>query len=300
MPAEFGEKVGEAEQSFCYRHPGRESYVLCQRCGNTICPDCQTVAPVGVLCPDCAGQARTAAPSNAIAKRWAGSSAPLATYSVMGLCALVYVFQWLSANLGGPIAVTEALWYAPFYSLPQNFQPWRMVTSMFAHSPTVIFHILLNMYTLWLFGRQLEHFLGRGRFIALYLISGFAGSLVVQFWTYADTQALLIPVVGASGAIFGLLGAFLVIGRSMGGNMTSFVVLLAINIAIGFMPGSSIAWQAHVGGLLGGLVVGLIFMKTRMPNQRNAQIGLTAAFAGALVVLSFAFFVVSPVSGLLQ
>ena len=83
-------------------------------------------------------------------------------------------------------------------------------------------------------------------------------------------------------------------------NMTSFVVLLAINIAIGFMPGSSIAWQAHVGGLLGGLVVGLIFMKTRMPNQRNAQIGLTAAFAGALVVLSFAFFVVSPVPGLLQ
>lgn len=216
----------------------------------------------------------------------------------MAISVVVWVLQWLSGMLFGANGqvdpVTQALWYEPGHSLPADFEPWRMLTSVFTHSPSVIFHILLNMYTLWAFGRELEHFLGRGRYLVLYLISGFAGSLVVMFWGYVEPASVLVPVVGASGAIFGLLGAFIIVGKQMGGNITSLLVLLAINLAIGFLPGASISWQAHVGGLVGGLVTAMIFMRTRQPQQRKTQIGLTAAWAAGLVLLSFAYFVSPP------
>ena len=300
MSPEYGERAPETAGSACYRHPDRTSFVLCQRCGNTICGECQTQAPVGVLCPDCA--ASSAQPTRPMQQRFStavASGAPVVTYTIMGLSVVVWVFQWLSGMWFGANGqvdpVTQALWYAPVHSLPAVFEPWRMLTSVFTHSPSVIFHILLNMYTLWVFGRELEHFLGRGRYLALYLISGFAGSLFVMFWGYVEPASVLVPVVGASGAIFGLLGAFIVIGRHMGGNMTSLLILLAINLGIGFLPGASISWQAHVGGLLGGLVVALIFMRTRQPQQRNMQIGLTVAWASLLIALSFAYVVVPPV-----
>lgn len=297
MSAEYGERVPEGAESTCYRHPDRQSFVLCQRCGNTICGECQTPAPVGVLCPDCAKEARPSTPSaNSRVTAVLKSDAPVVTYGIMALCGLVFIAQWITQTVSGLPSVTEALWYAPIYSLPQAFEPWRMLTTVFAHSPSVIFHILLNMYTLWLFGRQLEHFLGRGRYLSLYLISGFAGSVFVMFWAYVQPASLLVPVVGASGAIFGLLGAFLVIGRKMGGNMTSLLVLLAINIAIGFLPGTAISWQAHIGGVIGGAVTALIFMRTRQPQERRTQILLVAAWAAVLLLLSFSYFVVAPVS----
>jgi membrane associated rhomboid family serine protease len=214
----------------------------------------------------------------------------------MGLCALVFAGQWLTQTVPGLTSITEAIWYAPFYSMPQNFEPWRMVTTLFAHSPNVIFHILLNMYTLWLFGRQLEQYLGRGRYLTLYLIAGFAGSLGVMFWGYIEPQSVFVPVVGASGAIFGLLGAFLVIGRHLGGNITSLLILLAINLAIGFIPGGAISWQAHVGGLIGGAVVALIYMRTRQPRQVTVQRALVIVWAGVLVLLSFSYFAVTPLT----
>lgn len=297
MTTQFGERVPESEASRCYRHPERQSFVLCQRCANTICGECQTPVAVGVLCPDCAQDARKAHPrTRSSVSGSITDSTPIVTYAIMGLCAIVFAGQWLTQTLPGLPSITEALWYAPLYSMPQKFEPWRMMTSLFTHSPNVIFHILLNMYTLWLFGRQLEQYLGRGRYLTLYLIAGLAGSLGVMFWSYVEPQSVFVPVVGASGAIFGLLGAFLVIGRHLGGNITSLLVLLAINLAIGFIPGGSISWQAHVGGLIGGAVVALIFMRTRQPRQSVLQRGLVSAWAGVLVLLSFSFFVVAPIS----
>lgn len=271
--------------------------MLCQRCGNTICGECQTTAPVGVICPDCAKDAQRAHP---VARSSVGArvsdGTPIVTYVIMGLCAIVFAGQWITQTVAGLPSITEALWYAPLYSMPQTFEPWRMMTTLFTHSPNVIFHILLNMYTLWLFGRQLEQFLGRGRYLAMYLISGFAGSLGVMFWAYVEPQSLFVPVVGASGAIFGLLGAFLVIGRHMGGNITSLLILLAINLAIGFIPGGAISWQAHVGGLIGGAVVAFIFMRTRQPRQQSSQRWLTVAWAGVLVLAGFSYFAVAPLA----
>jgi membrane associated rhomboid family serine protease len=267
--------------NFCYRHPGRQSFILCQRCGRTICPECQTQAAVGVICPECMREQRQNAPRTKSAvrtrfSRLSGPGQPVVTYSIIALTLVVFLLQ-LIPGLG----VTNALLYAGVYSYPGSFEPWRMVTSVFVHSTGFIFHVLLNMYTLWIFGQILERMLGRGRFLALYLLSGVAGSLGVLFLASPFT-----PVVGASGAIFGLMGAFLVIQRKLGGNATQLLVLVGINLVIGFVPGLSIAWQAHVGGLIGGAVIGLIFVQTRSRTQRVLQFVLLGAFAALLLALS--------------
>ena len=171
------------------------------------------------------------------------------------------------------------------YSIPGNFEPWRMITSVFVHSTRLLFHVLLNMYTLWIFGQILEGLLGRWRFLSLYLISGLAGSVGVLWLGDPRTG-----VVGASGAIFGLLGAFLVIQRRLGGNATQLLILLGINLVIGFLPGLAIAWQAHLGGLVAGALVGLIFVETRKRDQRGLQVALLIGLTAVLLLLSLRYF----------
>jgi membrane associated rhomboid family serine protease len=272
-------------ESVCYRHPDRESFVLCQRCGRTICGECQTPAPVGVICPECMREQRASTPRTkpavlTRARAAAERGAPVVTYSIIGITLAVFVLQLIPG-----LAVTDRLLYAGVYSLPFNFEPWRMLSAVFVHSTQLLFHVALNMYTLWIFGQLLEGLLGRWRFLALYLISGLAGSVAV-LWL-ADPRT---GVVGASGAIFGLMGAFLVIQRRLGGSATQLLVLVGINLVIGFVPGFNISWQAHLGGLVGGALVGLIFVETRKRDQQRLQVWLLAALVAVLVVLSFRFF----------
>ncbi|KQW04995.1 rhomboid family protein [Leifsonia sp. Root4] len=276
--------VPDSAANYCYRHPSRQSFVLCQRCGRTICPDCQTVGAVGVTCPECMSEQRASAPrtKSALLTRMTGQGAPVVTYSLIGITLLIFVLQVLPV-IGAQ--VTGALWYAGVYSHPGSFEPWRMITAMFVHSTGFIFHVLLNMYTLWIFGQLLEQLLGRWRFLALYLIGGFAGSVGVLL--LSDP---LTPVVGASGAIFGLMGAFLVIQRRLGGDAKQLLVLVGINLVIGFIPGMNIAWQAHLGGLIGGAIVGLIFVETRKRDQQKLQIVLLVAFSLVLMLLSLRYF----------
>lgn len=269
--------------NFCYRHPGRQSFILCQRCGRTICAECQTQAAVGVVCPECMREQRKSAPRTkpAILTRLTGSGQPTVTYSIIGITLFVYLLQFVSGNV-----ITNLLLYAGVYSQPANFEPWRLLTTALVHGS--IFHVLLNMYTLWIFGQFLENLLGRGRYLALYLLSALAGSLGVLFLADPFT-----PVVGASGAIFGLMGAFLVIQRRLGGNAKQLLVLIGINLVIGFIPGLNIAWQAHVGGIIGGALLGLIYVQTRRIRQTSLQVGLIGALAAVLVLLSFARFLVN-------
>ncbi|WP_353826914.1 rhomboid family intramembrane serine protease [Agromyces litoreus] len=269
----------------CYRHPDRQSFVLCQRCGRTICGECQTPAPVGVICPECMREQRASAPRTRPAvltrvRSAAGRGAPVVTYSIIGITVAVYLLQLVPG-----LAVTDRLLYAGVYSLPFNFEPWRMITTMFVHSTALIFHVLLNMYTLWIFGQLLENVLGRWRFLALYLISGLAGSVAVLWLSDPRTG-----VVGASGAIFGLMGAFLVIQRRLGGNATQLLVLVGINLVIGFVPGFNIAWQAHLGGLVAGALIGLIYVETRKRDQRRLQVVLLVALVAVLLLLGLRYF----------
>jgi membrane associated rhomboid family serine protease len=262
--------------NFCYRHPDRQSFVLCQRCGRTICGECQTPGAVGVICPECMRDQRQSAPRTRTGFFSRSGDRPIVTYILIAVTAFVFLLQ-LIPGLG----ITDYLLYAGVYSTPLAFEPWRMLTTVFVHSQNLIFHVALNMYSLWLFGQALEPMLGRARFLTLYLISGFAGSLGVLFLTAGN-----LPVVGASGAIFGLMGAFLVIQRKRGGNMNGLLVLVGINLVIGFIPGINVAWQAHVGGLIGGALAGLIYYETRHLRHKSRQTLLITALCVVLVALS--------------
>lgn len=263
--------------SHCYRHPDRQSYILCQRCGRTICQPCQTQAAVGVHCPECIREAQATAPRRkpAILRSLRpASDAPVVTFSIIGATALVYVLQLLP---GSP--VTSALaFYGPF----TPGEPWRLLTALFVHSQGSLLHILFNMFSLFIFGPLLEAMVGRVRFLALYLIAGLGGSVAVLL------LAPYTPVVGASGAIFGLLGAYFVIQRKLGGNNVQLLIVIGLNLVIGFLPGTNIAWQAHLGGLVVGSAVALVYLRTRRPEQRTTQIALVAGIVAAVIALAVA------------
>jgi membrane associated rhomboid family serine protease len=202
------------------------------------------------------------------------SDQPLVTYALIGVSALVFVAQLVFGD-------TLTNWL--LYFGPATFsQPWRIVTSLFAHGSPL--HLIFNMYSLFVLGRLLEPAFGHARFAALYFISGLGGSIAVLLLAPSS------PVLGASGAIFGLLGALLVIVRRLGGNTAQLLVVFGLNVVIGFIvPG--IAWQAHIGGALVGAALAAIYVRTRSEKHRVLQAGLFVAVAGALVlaaVLRFA------------
>jgi membrane associated rhomboid family serine protease len=263
----------------CYRHPDRETYVKCQRCGRPICGQCQTLAPVGVHCPECVREARAASGGSTLRPmgRRLGrmvsptSGRPIVTYTLIALCLVIYGIQFLTGGDSSP--VTKDLIYAPLYT---PTQPWRMFTSIFIHES--IIHVGFNMYSLWIVGPALESMLGRVRYLVLFFVAGFGGSVGVLLIAPANQ-----PVLGASGAIFGLFGAYFIIARRLGGNATYFLVIIVINLVIGFIPGSGIAWQAHVGGLVAGAAVALVFVETRALRRRPAQVVLIGAIAVILV-----------------
>ncbi|PZE87017.1 rhomboid family intramembrane serine protease [Curtobacterium sp. MCBD17_032] len=273
-----------ASSNTCYRHPDRQSFVLCQRCGRTICPECQTPAAVGVHCPECVREQRArftenrraSGPSSlTVARRRFATVDQKATVVLIAVSVVVWLLDQLS---GGFLAQ----WLA-YNSALVPTQPWRIVTALFVHSG--FFHIAFNMWALFVFGRILENMLGTWRFLALYFIAGIGGSVLVTF---------LAPgtwVVGASGAIFGLFAAFFVLQRSLGNNAVSLLVIIGLNLVIGFLPGTNISWQAHVGGILAGFVTGFVFARTRNVRQRGLQatlLGLEVVVAIALCFVGYA------------
>lgn len=246
-----------ADIPVCPRHPDRVSYVRCQRCGRPACPDCQRSAAVGIQCVDCVREAARSVPAaRTIFGGTARSGRPVVTITLMAICVAVFVLQLAIPNY----AVLQQFAYAP---LTTEAEPWRMLTSAFLHSQGFLLHIAFNMYALWILGSALEPALGRSRFLALYLVSAFAGSVGVLLISPVDTA-----VVGASGAIFGLFGALFVVVRKRGGDVRQLVVLIAINAVLGFM-GSGIAWQAHLGGLVAGFLGGLVFAYAPQGPRRN-------------------------------
>lgn len=279
--------------NFCYRHPDRQSFVLCQRCMRTICPECQTPAAVGVICPECMNadrKNRTPAQKKA-ERRWGSRSGgamaitrsgrPIVTYVLLAVTSFIGLLQLIPGI--GP-QITDQLFFASPYLYPNlsplPFEPWRLLTAVFAHGNFI--HLALNMLALWMLGQSLEPMLGRARFLALYLISGLGGSVMVA------VLAPLTSTVGASGAIFGLMAALLIVGRHIGANVTGLLVILGINFVYGLVfGGGRISWQAHLGGLLIGALVAFIYVKTKRPEQRIWQIVSLVALTIVLLVVVF-------------
>ena len=276
-----------AQVPVCPRHPDRPSYVRCQRCGRPACPDCQRAAAVGFQCVDCVNETQRTTPE--VRTVYGGAVAagkPMVTFGIIAVCVVVYALQMLIPGDW----VYKQFAYNNIFAAPQYgaFEPWRMLTSAFLHSPDSLLHILLNMYTLWIFGQALEPILGRIRFLAVYLISAFGGSV-----GFLLLNPLLVPgqglvgLVGASGAIFGLFGAMLLVQRQRGGDTRQLWILIAINGVIGFLV-PHIAWQAHLGGLItGGLCAAVLAYAPRGPRRGLIQALGLAGVVALLVAVSW-------------
>jgi len=290
----------EIDSEYCYRHPDRQSFIHCQRCGRTICPQCQTQAAVGVQCPECVreGRQQIAASRPGLLSRLIGTgSTPIVTYALIASCIVLYVAQWVT---GG--ALTDAWVLDPRLIASQ---PWRLVTSAFLHSQGFIPHLLFNMYALFIFGPPLERFLGRLRYLALYVVGALGGSVgVVLLYQLAvatngaSSKALggflaWAPALGASGAIFALMGALLVLRKAMGLQLTQILIVVVVNVAFGFIaPG--IAWQAHLGGLGIGAAVAGVYLATRRPEQKTRQVVSVAGIALGIAAILVACVIGSP------
>jgi membrane associated rhomboid family serine protease len=249
----------------CYRHTDRETHIRCQRCGRPICPDCMRQAAVGFQCPECVREgARTVRqPRTAFGGRPVGDA--LVTLVHIGINAVVFVLLLLTGGRGSELL--PRLWLSPTTLcrgdrlggcgtlLPgvADGAYWQLVTSFFTH--VQFWHIGFNMLALYVLGPQLEALLGRSRYLALYLLSGLFGSLAV-YWLSPVNQ----PTVGASGAIFGLMGALLVAAVKLRGNVQSLLGLLAINAVITVVGAGYISWQGHLGGFVGGVLLGLVLI----------------------------------------
>ena len=270
----------------CYRHPDRETGIRCTRCERPICPECMISASVGFQCPECVrtgsgtGHAPTASQPRTLAGGTVTRDPRLVTKILIGINLAVFLVQLSVGDrftdrfeligrayvpiLGSLEGVAEGQWY-------------RLLTSMFLHASFV--HILFNMLSLWWIGGPLEAALGRARYLTLYFVAGLAGS-GLTYLLAAQNQ----PSLGASGAIFGLFGATAVLMRRLNYDMRPIIGLLVINMIFTFSPAFNIAWQAHVGGLVGGVVIGYAMVHAPREKRTLIQYGTCALVLAAVVV----------------
>ncbi|MFT8395798.1 rhomboid family intramembrane serine protease [Propionibacterium sp.] len=198
------------------------------------------------------------------------------TYTIMAICVLVWLGEIFVPGVFSAVVLTPSLGIS---------EPWRLLTSAFAHSPSGIWHILTNMLMLWLIGRSLEPRLGRRDFVICYLLSAVGGNTV--FVLLAGLSSSSSAVVGASGAVFGLFGVLLALSRRDGVPSSGIWILVGINLVYSFIvPG--IAWQAHLGGFFTGLAAGLMLLRgrDRHPSGWLAPLLLLIPIAAILGVAS--------------
>ena len=265
----------------CYRHPSRETGVSCSNCGRPICPDCMTATSVGMRCPECSRQKTTV-------KQMGSVTEPMLTYILIGINVAVALGAFMSgasATGGGGIGASSLLADGAVsrFTVDQG-DLWRIVTAGFLHAGFL--HLLFNMYSLYILGTMLEPAVGRLRFGVIYFVSLLCGSF---------GALLLSPdssTVGASGAVFGLMGAAVVVLRNRGIDPmeSGLGIWIGLNLLITFtIPGISIG--GHIGGLLGGAIAAALMFdlpdRVRMPRLAPAAIAGAvgvAAIIGSIAV----------------
>ncbi|MFF8591735.1 rhomboid family intramembrane serine protease [Streptomyces sp. NPDC015220] len=270
----------------CYRHPDRETGIRCVRCERPICPECMVNASVGFQCPECVrggsgtGHAPAASRPRTLAGGTMATDPRLLTKILIGLNLAVFIAIRVHPALLDRLVLVGSWPPAPFTPTSGVAQGewYRLVTSMFAHQE--IWHILFNMLSLWWIGGPLEAALGRVRYLALYLVSGLAGG-ALTYLLASPSQASL----GASGAIFGLFGATAVLMRRLRYDMRPVIALLVINLVFTFGWGN-IAWQAHIGGLVAGVLVGYAMVHAPRERRSLVQYGTCALVLAAVVVMT--------------
>ena len=277
----------------CYRHPGRETYVSCVRCGRYACPDCMRSASVGQQCVDCIQQSNHGVrPARNVfgSRRTPAGIGAVVTFTLIGINVLLFLIELAKPSLG-----TD--WAMLGYALYPGGGPWhgvaagewyRLLTSAFL-PPAVtggssinslgLMDILFNMWALIFVGPAIERMLGPLRFLGVYVISAIGGS-VMYYYVAPQNQLAL----GASGAIFGLFGALFVLSRRLRFDARGIGTVIVINLVLSFVWRSSIAWQAHVGGLLAGALITAAYAYAPKKNQAMYQAGATAAIVAVIVI----------------
>jgi membrane associated rhomboid family serine protease len=275
----------------CYRHPDRETWIRCQRCGRPICPDCMNSASVGFQCPSCVREGARATRSGMLPYGGKPSANPaLTSIGLIALNAAVWLAILAAGGNGSTLIDRLALLpQTTLFGSPDGTTTlvqgvsggawWQLGTSAFSH--VEIWHVGFNMLALYFLGPQLEMVLGRARFLAVYLLSGLAGSTAVMLLSHPHTQTL-----GASGAIFGLMGALLMVGLKVRANVQQLVFWIGLNVVFTVTGSSYISWQGHAGGLVGGAVLAAIILWAPRRHRAAFQWGGMAVFAVGCLLLT--------------
>lgn len=295
----------------CYRHPGRETYVRCQRCERPICPDCMRDASVGFQCPSCVQEGLRDTRQHQAAFGGRRSSDPrLTSIALIVVNAAVWLGilatgggnGWLARLLairpagtcntsdhagyypGVGEAVCRAEGGAAWVEGVASGAWWQVLTSAFTHIDPI--HIGFNMLAVWFLGPQLEAVVGRARFLAIYFGSALTGSAAVMLLSNPAGSTL-----GASGAVFGMLGALLVLAHKVRANLQQLLMWVGLNFVITFLaPG--ISWQGHVGGFLGGAALAAAIAYAPKPRrtaiQWGAVVGVTVLALAAVTIRALA------------
>jgi membrane associated rhomboid family serine protease len=272
----------ESPAPTCFRHPGRQTYVSCVRCGRPACPDCLRPAAVGHQCVDCIREGHQGA--RPATGRFGGrvSATPKVTWTIMGLNIVLYLVLLAHASLandwamlggalnpanGQVIGVAAGQWY-------------RMITSAFLPGTggLGLLDIAFNLWALYIVGPALERLLGPARYLALYLASALGGAL-----SYYFIAPLNQPALGASGAIFGLFGAWFVLSRRLNLDWRPVATVIALNLVLGFVGSAYIAWQDHLGGLITGVLLSAAYVYAPKKNRGLIQLAATLVVLALII-----------------
>ena len=251
----------------CYRHPERETWVSCTRCERPICPECLRPASVGFQCPDCVQQGnatvrRASAPyGGAIVAR------PGVVSLILGLLNVVAFVVTVATAPGGLTGNTGSRLFDELELVPIRVavdgEYWRLLGSAFLHIG--LLHLAGNLLALAIVGPALERVFGRWRFLAIYLVSALGGSVAVYLF-----GSPFGAVAGASGAIYGLFAATLIVVRKLGLDARFMVLAVVLNFAVSFAPGISLL--GHLGGFVTGGLLTLAMVYAPKASRTSLQI----------------------------
>ena len=259
----------------CYRHPDRATYVRCTRCDRPICPECMRDAAVGHQCEECVREgAKTVRQPRTALGAPQRRPTPVITYGLIAINVVMFVLETVSSRVQ-----SELVLRSPAVA---DGDLYRLLTSAFMHYGLA--HLLFNMYALFVVGPPLEVWLGRLRFGALYALSALGGSVLVYL-----LSPLNAATAGASGAVFGLFGAWFVVGKRLNLDVRWVVGLIVINLAFTFvipvLGGQNISWQGHIGGLATGALVAAAYAYAPRERRTVIQVSVTAAILVVFALL---------------
>lgn len=273
---------GDQTPPVCFRHPGRETWVSCVRCGRHACPDCLRQASVGQQCVECVRGGNRDVRSARTAFGGRLSTTATVTWTIMGLNVLLYLVQLAYPRLAQDWEMFGYVWY--FYGGPMHGvaagQWYRLLTAAFlpGGGSLGLMDIAFNMWALYVVGPSLERTLGKTRYIVLYLLSAVGGN--VLYFMLAPEN---VPALGASGAIFGLFAGLFIVARKLRLNIGGIATVIVVNLVFSFVI-ARIAWQAHVGGLIVGALLTAAYAYAPRKNRTAIHIAATVAVIALLAV----------------